>query len=259
MMVLRQARRALLILVHLLIGSALTLLVARKDRATGIYHHNPYLVSWWHGRLLRILGIAVEVVGHRPTAPALLVSNHISWLDIPVLGALVHTSFLSKEEVRRWPVVGWLASAAGTLFIQRGSGQASAITRGITERLDTEGLLTLFPEGTTTDGRDVRPFFSRLFAAAIETGSQVVPVSLRYHVDGEFDELAPYIGDQSLVDNMFRLWKRPRSQVRVTFGRPLDMRNMDRRTAAETARNAIRQSLPLVAVASANPVKRLRL
>ncbi len=240
---LRLIWRVSLVLLHLAVGVGLTLLLGRRERSSGAYRHNPYVVSWWNERLLRILRVEVEVIGHRPTAPALLVSNHVSWLDVPVIAALVHTNFLSKDEVRAWPVVGWLAATTGTLFIQRGSGQAGAVTRAIADRLAADGLLTLFPEGTTTDGSDVRPFFSRLFGAAIDTGSRVVPVGLRYHIDGRLDPLAPFIGDQTLVHNLIGVLKRRRTQVRVTFGTPIDMTGIDRKSAAETARRAIRTAI----------------
>ncbi|MFM1891228.1 MAG: hypothetical protein RLZ44_305 [Pseudomonadota bacterium] len=247
--------RVLRLALHIATGVALTLLICRRDRKTGTYRHNPYVISWWHDRLLRILHVEVEVVGHRPQAPALLVSNHVSWLDVPVIGALTHTNFLSKDEVRAWPIVGWLAATTGTLFIRRGSGQATGITQAIADRLAADGLLTLFPEGTTTDGSDVRPFFSRLFGAAIETGTQVVPVGLRYHIDGRLDPLAPFIGDQTLVHNLLGVLKRRHTQVRVSFREPIDITGLDRKGAAETARRAIREAIanPVPADAQARP------
>ena len=201
------------------------------------------MTCWWHQRLLRILRVEVEAFGRRPTAPALIVANHVSWMDIPVIGAQVHTGFLSKHEVRRWPVVGWLASAAGTLFIKRGSGQANAITKAIAGRLNEAGLLTMFPEGTTTDGSDVRPFFSRLFGAALETGTCVVPVVLRYHINGKLDPIAPFIGDQTLPHNLLGVLKRPRNQVRIAFGDPIDIHGMNRKSAADRARRVIHEAL----------------
>ena len=240
---LRLIWRALRLSLHLGLGITLTLLICRRDRRTGTYRHNPYVVSWWNDRLLHILQVEVEVVGHRPQAPALLVANHVSWLDVPVIASLAHTSFLSKDEIRAWPVVGWLAATAGTLFIQRGGGQAGAITQAISQRLAADGLVTLFPEGTTTDGSDVRPFFSRLFGSAIDTHTRVIPVGLHYHVAGRLDPLAPFIGDQTLVHNLLGILKRRRSQVRVTFGTAIDTAGMDRKGAAETARHAIRAAI----------------
>ena len=150
---------------------------------------------------------------------------------------------MSKDEVRQWPVIGWFASRAGTLFIRRGGGQASAISSAIGERLAQNGLLTLFPEGTTTDGREVRPFFSRLFAAAIETGTPIAPVAIRYHIEGEFDPLAPYIDEQSLGENLLSLLQRRRSQVHVHFAEPVHERDANRKGLAEQTRRAIVASL----------------
>lgn len=234
----RVTRRITLLTVHVLLGMILTPLVMSRH-ADGNLHTHPRVTTWWHNRLADILGVRISVDGHRPAAPALLASNHVSWLDIVVLGGLTHTDFLSKHEVRRWPLIGWLAARSGTLFIRRGSGETAAVSSQIAARLRAEGLLTLFPEGTTTDGREVRPFFSRLFAAALDTGTDVVPVTLRYHIDGDHDPVAPYTDQQSLGDNLRGLLVRARTQVHVVFGEPISLSDHTRKEVAELARNAI--------------------
>lgn len=240
---LRVLWRFIRLLLHVLLGALLTALTARRDRQRGDYRYHPGLVSWWHQRLLDILHVEVAQTGHRPQPPALLVSNHVSWLDIPVLGSLTHSNFLSKDEVRRWPVIGWLAAASGTLFIRRGAGEAGSIARQIADHLASDGLLTLFPEGTTTDGSEVRPFFPRLFASAIETGAPVVPVALRYHVNGELDPVAPYVGGQTLLANLWGIARRPRTRVLVSYMPALDLAGMERKAAAEKARGQIALAL----------------
>lgn len=239
---LRVLRRSTLLVAHVLIGLTLTPFVSARHGAAG-RRTSPAVTSWWHSRLGDILGLQITLNGHRPQPPALMVSNHVSWLDIVVLGALTPTVFLSKQEVRHWPVVGWLAARAGTLFIRRGEGQAAAITDQIAQCLRHDGLLTLFPEGTTTDGREVRPFFSRLFAAAIETGTVVVPVALRYHIDGAFDPIAPYTGEQSIGANLLGLLKRPRTQVHVAFGEHIPLAGHSRRDIARLAHDAVVSAL----------------
>ncbi len=243
-MIWRVLRRTSLLSLHIVFGLLLTPLFLTRSNGDVLRTH-PHVTSWWHNRLADILGVNITVSGHRPQAPALIVSNHISWLDIIVLGGLTHTDFLSKYEVRKWPVVGWLAARAGTVFIRRGDGQASEISRHIADRLRKQGLLTLFPEGTTTDGRSVRPFFSRLFAAAIDTGTDVVPVALRYHIDGELDPIAPYTNEQSLSENLRGLICRKKTEVHVVFGDPISLSDHTRREVAELARNAIVQSLDM--------------
>jgi 1-acyl-sn-glycerol-3-phosphate acyltransferase len=243
MLKLRAAWTLLRLVLHLLLGALLTVITVRRDRITGDYHYHPGLVSWWHERLLLILRVEIEQTGPLPQAPALLVSNHVSWLDIPVIGSLTHSNFLSKDDVRRWPVIGWLAAASGTLFIRRGAGEAGGIAAQIASHLEADGLLTLFPEGTTTDGREVRPFFPRLFSAAIETNAPVVPVALRYHVAGELDTVAPYVDQQSLLSNIWGLACRERTTVVISFMPPLALHGMERKVAAEKARSEIALAL----------------
>jgi 1-acyl-sn-glycerol-3-phosphate acyltransferase len=239
---LRVLRRTLLLTAHVLLGLFLTVLLPAR-RSNGTRRTNPYVTSWWHNRTADILGLEITVSGYYPRTPALIVSNHVSWLDVVVLGGLTPTTFLSKQEVRDWPVVGWLAARAGTLFIRRGDGEAGLIKEKIAGQLRGDGLLTLFPEGTTTDGTEVRPFFSRLFAAAIDARCDVVPVALRYHVDGQHDPLAPYTGEQSLGDNLLGLMRRQRSHVHVSFGDPIGLEGKSRRDIAKSARDAVIKAL----------------
>ncbi len=238
MRLLRIPWRTALIMLHLLAGVLLVPLASRRH--SGSHRQADWRIArWWHQRLLRILNLRTEVHGEPPAPPALVVANHVSWLDITVLGCLLPTVFLSKAEVRRWPLIGWLAMHAGTLFIRRGSGQAAQIRAAIAEYLRHGGMLTLFPEGTTSDGRSAGPFFSRLFAAAIEAGVPVAPVALRYRVDGHHDPLAPYTGDQTLLANLLGLLGRHGSTVEVYFLPLLASTDTDSKTLATRARETI--------------------
>jgi 1-acyl-sn-glycerol-3-phosphate acyltransferase len=234
---LRLIGRAASLTLHVVIGVLLTPLSLRP--VADHWRTHTVVTEWWHNRLADILGLSITVSGYRPQAPALLVANHVSWLDIIVLGALTPTDFLSKHEVRQWPLIGWLAARSGTLFIRRGDGQTAIVSEQIAARLQGGRMLTLFPEGTTTDGREVRPFHSRLFSAALSTGSDIVPVGLRYHVDGDFDPVAPYTDNQSLLTNLAGLLRRERTQVHVACGRPLDTLDRSRKQVASAAREHI--------------------
>jgi len=238
----RVIRRLVLLSLHVLQGMLITALAVTRRNGSGL-HTNSHVTSWWHNRAADILGLRITVSGPRPRPPALLVSNHVSWLDIVVLGGLTHTDFLSKYEIRKWPIVGWLAARSGTLFIRRGNNEAGAVGQQIGDRLRDDGILTLFPEGTTTDGREVRPFFSRLFAAAIDTGTDVTPVTLRYHIDGEFDPVAPYTDNQPIGQNLRALIPRPHTAVHVVFGKPITLSGHSRKQVAELARSVILETL----------------
>lgn len=234
----RIAWRGLLALIHLLSGALLTPFVTRRDEA-GYWQINWRIARWWHGRLLRILHIRVFTTGTPPAAPALVVANHISWVDIHVLGYLLPTVFLSKAEVRHWPIIGWLAKRSGTLFIRRGSGQAGMIRQAIADYLHRNGMVTLFPEGTTSDGLQVLRFLPPLFGAAIDAEVPIAPVALRYTVEGLPDLVAPYTGQQTLLQNLGGVLGRPGSEVHVHFCEPFLPTNKDRKALAEEARQCI--------------------
>lgn len=174
---LRLARLA----VVLLLGLALASFVAVVERA---YRHDlmalrQRLTAWFLRRLSRALPFDVEVRGELPQGPHLWVGNHVSWTDIPLLGQLLPISFLSKAEVRTWPLAGWLAHKAGTLFIRRGSGDSTLLARQLHRHLEAGRQLLIFPEGTTTDGQQVRTFHGRLLTGAIEAGVPLQPVAIR--------------------------------------------------------------------------------
>jgi 1-acyl-sn-glycerol-3-phosphate acyltransferase len=157
----------------------------------------------------------VTVHGEVPTQPMLWVSNHVSWTDIPLLGMLTPLSFLSKAEVRTWPVAGWLAAKAGSLFIRRGAGDSQLIRKQMTRHLEQQHPLLMFPEGTTTDGRSLRTFHGRLLASAIDSDVSLQPVAIRYLRNGEVDPLAPFIGDDDLLSHLMRLFAHDQGDVEI--------------------------------------------
>ncbi len=169
----------------------------------------------------RSLGLKIHCQGDVAPGPVLFVSNHVSWTDIPVLGGIVPLRFLSKAEVARWPLIGWLAGHAGTLFIRRGSGQATQSREAIARTLAGGQSVLVFPEGTTTDGTKVLPFHSRLLPAAAAAGVAIQPVSLGYRRNGEPDPVVPFIGDDAFETHLLRLLRQPPAEVVVIFHAPV--------------------------------------
>ena len=129
---------------------------------------NTRYVQYVCRRLCEVFNIEVQVHGTIPHEPALWVSNHISWLDIAVLGSGARIFFLAKAEVEKWPILGNLAKGGGTLFIKRGSGDSERIREQIAGFLKQDIPVLFFPEATTTDGRQVKKVHGRLLGAAIE-------------------------------------------------------------------------------------------
>ena len=192
-------------------------------------------------RLTNALPFRVTVHGELPTQPMLWVSNHVSWTDIPLLGAVAPMSFLSKAEVRTWPVAGWLAAKAGSLFIRRGSGDSQLIRKQMTRHLEQQHPLLMFPEGTTTDGRSLRTFHGRLLASAIDADVSLQPVAIRYLRDGQVDPLAPFIGDDDLLSHLLRLFAHEQAQVEIHLLEPIACEQQERAMLAFKAQEAIRQ------------------
>ena len=201
----------------------------------------------WAGKLMRILDIELRVSGTPPPGGAVLVANHVSWLDIHVLHSLLPVRFISKAEVRDWPLLGQLAKASGTLFITREKkSDAIRVNQEMAAELRAGECLAFFPEGTTSDGQDMRPFFPSLFQPAVETGCPVIPASIRYlNPHGGPCLEAAYHGDQTLLASFWRIARLRGLVVEVNFLPALENNGGHRRELAKRAEVAIRSALGL--------------
>lgn len=233
----RLALRSVALIVLLAYGLFLALLV-RLDPTDRV--RPEILGRHWSRALLRLLDIRVTASGRPPQGGGLIVANHISWLDIPLIYAQVGTRFVSKSEVQAWPVAGWLADAAGTFYLRRGQHGSRPLLARLVPFLSAGGAVVVYPEGTTTTGEDVLPFHPRLFAAAIESGCPVQPVALRYGPGANGESLAPFVGDDDLLSHLLRLLRNASLEARVVFTAPLDSAGRTREQLAEAAREAIR-------------------
>jgi 1-acyl-sn-glycerol-3-phosphate acyltransferase len=234
----RAVFRGARLIAHLFTGMALVLLV-KLDFSRRIAPEP--LTRWWNARLLKILHVRLRLHGMPLRGQRLIVCNHISWLDIPVLAACELTRFVSKAEVGSWPIAGWLANAAGTFYIRRGAGGTKQLIQAIAAHLGRGGSATVFPEGTTTEGGDMLKFQPRLFAAAIDSGSPVQPLALRYSRAANGDNIAAFVGEQTLTDNLFRLLLERELTVELHYCAPLPPQaGQDRAALAQAAHAAIR-------------------
>ena len=189
-------------------------------------------VQAWASEMLARLGVRLVVHGIPPLAgPVLLVSNHISWLDILVLHAARHCRFVSKSDVQRWPLVGRLATGAGTLYVERRSRRdAMRVVHAMAQALRDGEILAIFPEGTTGDGNRLLPFHANLLQAAISTNVPIQPVALRFvDAQGRTSQAASYIGDESLVASLWRTVCTPGVVAHVRFGVAQWSQGRDRR------------------------------
>ena len=208
------------------------------------------IVQRWSQKILAMLGVEYQLRGNMPdmaTRGVILISNHMSWLDIWLIYAIRPVRFISKADVRNWPVIGWLAQQSGTLFIQRERRHhTAAITRLAAELLTRGDCIGLFPEGTTTDGFSLLPFHSSLFQAAVIHQAPVVLLAIRYHLpDGSIDTVPAYTGGITLLDSFRAVLARRRIQVEITCLGTLDTHGKTRREISIAAETAIATHLNL--------------
>lgn len=203
-------------------------------------------IRWWSARTLRILGIELQVSGQAQPAGHLLVANHVSWLDIAgVHAVLPQARFVSKADVKHWPLVGTLVEGVGTLFIERASKRdALRVVHQTAAALQAGDCVAVFPEGTTGAGPELLPFHANLLQAAVTTGAPVLPVVLRWHEPGErFSSSARFIGDTTLVQSLWRIASARGLGIEVQLLPSIATEGQDRRALGETLRALIAQHL----------------
>ena len=201
----------------------------------------------WSSQLLGILGIRIDANMSGIVPGCLIVANHISWLDIYALNAVRPVAFVSKAEVRGWPLVGWLAQNADTVFLRRESHRhARVVNCEIKQLLCANKDVAIFPEGTTTDGSHLLKFNAALLQSAVDAGRAVQPVALSYHqADGQ-PSLAPaYFGDITMGECFAAILASRSLIVRLRSTPPLDPQTRTRRELAQAARSAIAFNLGL--------------
>lgn len=195
-------------------------------------------VQQWAERMLNLMGIRLTVLGTPPAqGPVLVVSNHLSWLDILAIHAARHVRFVSKAGVGHWPLIGTLSTGAGTLYIERERRRdAVRVVHHMTEALRAGDVIAVFPEGTTSDGDGLLPFHANLLQAAISAGAPVQPAALRFAdaASGDTSHAPRYIGDDNLLSSLWATLKAPPLLAIVRFGEPQSSLGRDRRVWAKT-------------------------
>jgi 1-acyl-sn-glycerol-3-phosphate acyltransferase len=200
----------------------------------------------WSATLLRILGVRLHAHDAPVRArPLMLVANHVSWLDIFVLNAVLPVRFVAKSEIRGWPAVGWLSLKTGTLFIERGRRRDTARVNLLMAEAMLDGdVVAVFPEGTTTDGSQVLRFHSALLQPALIAGAGVQPVALRFaRSDGSLCVEAAYDGDKSLWFTLLQILRQPMIDAHLHFLPLLANDAPHRRALADAAQAAIANRL----------------
>jgi 1-acyl-sn-glycerol-3-phosphate acyltransferase len=244
-MALRQARAAWRLAhatLHAAHGAAIVAWRFPRIDEAGRRHH----IAWWSAKLLRVLGLELVTHGAPTRGAAMIVANHVSWLDIAAIHASApHARFVSKADVLSWPMLGRMVRGAGTLFIERDRKRdALRVVHQMAEALARGETVAVFPEGTTSDGHGVLPFHANLLQAAISARAPVQPVSLRYSDgDGAVSAAAEYVGDTTLPQSLWRIAAAKGLRVQVGWLLEVGGDAADRRALAALLRQRIEQGL----------------
>lgn len=228
---------------HLLYAALLALPYPHLNRAG-----QRRMLKIWSRQLLGILNVGICTVGQRPMQDEggrVVIANHVSWLDIFVLNATCPSHFIAKAEVRHWALIGWLCQRSDTIFIERNLRRdAAAVNLRVGTLLRHGGSVGLFPEGTTTDGKQVSHFHSALIQPAIDAGAMLCPIALRYqNNDCEQSSAASFTGDMTLTESIWRILRSPRFDALLVFTPALATTGGNRRILARAAQEAIAQGL----------------
>ena len=196
----------------------------------------------WLRTFSAILNVRVTKEGKVAARPALIASNHVSWLDIIVLGQFVPGCFAAKNDIASWPVIGYLSRQAGTLFIRRGDKkQILQTTEMMAWQLRQNGNILVFPEGTTTDGSAVLDFHPSLFQPALLTKVPIQATAIRY-LNGA-KETAPFIGDDEFISHLFKMLMMDQIEVRIDFLPVIETEAQTRNAVSSEARKLIVEAL----------------
>lgn len=243
MSTLRIGYRLVLLSLVVSAGSLFTIIFQRGHMPpTGL---RSKVTRMWHGSIARSLGITIRVHGTPRKDNTLFISNHISSFDIAAIGSILPVHFLSKHEVKNWPLIGWLATRAGTIYIPRGGKDAAAnANQNMADVLSRTHNVLLFAEGTTTDG-NIRRFHSRLVQSAVDSNSHIQPVAIRYPdpEGGLTHSAALYIDDMTFTESINRMLGATDLVVEIYFGEAISAENKTRTELAQHAETEVRKIL----------------
>ncbi|MGS0742078.1 lysophospholipid acyltransferase family protein [Glaciimonas sp. GG7] len=238
------AYRLLRIIAHLFVGLLICAVIFPFTDAAGRH----WWIRRWSVKVLAICRVTVEVQNpgaKEAASPALIIANHVSWLDIFVINSTQPCRFVAKSDIRDWPFIGWLCAQADTIFIARGKQRdVRRIFQGLVSSIHAGERVAFFPEGTTAAQGAILPFHANLFEAAVDAHVPIQPYALRYvDSDGNLHSAADFIGDMTFAGSMIAIMKAPPMKAELIQLAPIDTAGMHRRDLATIAHAAIAEAL----------------
>lgn len=202
------------------------------------------VIRHWSAGLLRVFGLRVRRYGTPLPGAVLFVANHVSWIDIELFHSQLWAGFVSKAEVEKWPLVGWLASLGGTIYHHRGNQDSlHGVMHQMVRRLQEGRPVAVFPEGRTTSGEALGVFHARIFQPAVVANVPAQPVALRYGVGGEAQRIVAFAPGETFMGNFVRLLGEPGRVAEVHFLDPVPPSEDGRRRMADACRERIAAAL----------------
>jgi 1-acyl-sn-glycerol-3-phosphate acyltransferase len=246
---LRYAWRLPLLLLHVTLGLAITMLMinplSRRLRVGG-EGLDAHTIRAWSRLMVRLFGMRVRRFGTPLPGAALFVANHVSWIDITLLHSQRVVGFVAKAEIARWPLVGWLASRGGTIYHHRGDNDSlHGVMHQMLQRLQAGKAIGVFPEGRTLDGRAIGVFHARIFQPAVLAQVPAQPVALKYGAGGRAQTTVAFRPRENFLQNFWRLLGEPARPVEVHFLEPVGVSEDGRRRMAELSRERIQAAMAL--------------
>lgn len=250
MPIIRKLYRSILLVFLIIIGVLVTIIFLRSARPPQSIACT--IIGIWLGTVARLLGVKIKTFGTALAERTLFVANHISWLDILILGHLLPIHFLSKHEIKTTPVIGWLATRAGTLYIKRGNQEsASYASSEITDALKQQHNSLIFAEGTTTDGH-IKKFHGRLMQSAIDAEAMVQPVAVFYPVTNpqtqkvEINPVTLFLHNITMAESFDLISRAPSIDVEVHFLEPINSSGKTRNEIAQHAYDEVVAAIKLI-------------
>ena len=245
---LRYLLRAPLLVLHLVVSLPIALLLIglptaslRLSSGERVDHR---AIRAWSAGLLRIFGFRLSRHGTPLPGAALFIANHVSWIDITLMHSQHAVGFVAKDEISRWPLVGWLGRRAGTIYHRRGSDHSLRdVMQQMVTRMRAGFAIGVFPEGGTGDGRRLRVFHARILQTAVDAGVPVQPVALCYGERGIAQAEVAFAPGEPFLHNFFRLLGDRSRSAEVHFLEPVAPVSGGRRGMAELARARIGETL----------------
>ena len=239
----RYTYRVPMLVWHLLVHLPITLIMINPITAR-VYlageRLDYHMVRFWQGNLMRIFGFRLVKFGVAHPGACLSVANHVSWLDITLIHSQRVVHFVAKSEISRWPLIGWMARRAGTIYHRRGNTDSlAAVAQLMVERMRAGESVGVFPEGGSSTSFVVRIFHARIFQPPVEAAVPVQPIALRYARNGELAHSVPFRVGESFLSNFARLLGESGGDAEVHFLAVVPVADNARRALAELSKNAI--------------------